>query len=169
RTEDQSIKERSRRSKTRTVVVPGQEPDAVGRRDVLPVAVALANDRQRFGGAESQSRGAAAVWQIPLSGCFTFAAQFKTETDSRRVSKSLRLGRVRYWQVIYLREAKIPLLVQCRRLRVSPERVHRRANENFDVDAHGRTPLASGARCIASIETAHGGEGTATVRAPGSG
>ena len=90
RTEDQSVEERAGRSKARAVVVPRQEPDAVGRRDVLPVPAAFANDRQGFAGTESQSGGTAAVRQIPLSDGFTFSAHFKTETDPRRISKSLQ-------------------------------------------------------------------------------
>ena len=43
------------------VVVGGEEPDAVRRRHVLPVAAALADDREGMGGPEAERRGAAAV------------------------------------------------------------------------------------------------------------
>jgi hypothetical protein len=152
RTEDQSIEERADGSKTRTVVVPRQEPNAFSGRDVLPVPAAFANDRKGFSGAESQSRGAAAVRQIALSYGFTLAAYFKTETDPRRISKSLRLGVMRFRQVIDPREAKIPSFVQCRRLRVSPKRVHRRPNKNLYVDAHRLVLSALVARFIATAE-----------------
>jgi hypothetical protein len=46
-----------------------------------------------------------------------------------------------------------PLLVERWRLRVVPERVHRRANKNLDVDAQCRTPSASIARFIAAAES----------------
>lgn len=44
-------------------------------------------------------------------------------------------------QVTDPRETKIPTLVQLGRLRVRPQRVHRRANQNLDINAarHGAT------------------------------
>jgi hypothetical protein len=87
-----------------------------------------------------------------LSYGFTLSAYFKAETDTRRISKSLRLGVMRPRQVIDPREAKIPSFVQSRRLRVSPKRVDRRPNENLDVNAHARTPFERVARFIAAAE-----------------
>ena len=87
-----------------------------------------------------------------MSDGFTLSAYFKAETDPRRIAKSLRLGAVRFRQVLDPREAQIPSFVQSRRLRVVPQRVHRRPNEDLDVDAHRLAPSAHVARFIAAAE-----------------
>src|SRR5207302_8817108 len=90
RPKNYSVEDGARRSEARSVVVPGEEPNSVSCRDVLPVAAALANDGQWRVGAELQRRRRAAVRQGTLANRFAFAADFKAEADARRISKSLR-------------------------------------------------------------------------------
>ena len=82
-----------------------------------------------------------------------FYVKCDAETNPPAISKSLRVGLVRFRQVFDSRETQIPSLVQIRCLRMSPQRIHRRPNENLDVYAHRRSRSARIARVIAAAES----------------
>src|SRR5581483_494124 len=73
-----------------------------------------------------------------------------SEPDPRRIATALRRAVVGARNAVDLREPQIPPLVQLRRLGVRPARVHRRADQDLDVDAHDRAAIA---RRIAAAES----------------
>ena len=136
RTEGEPIEQRADGAETRAVVVPGEKADAVGRWNVLPVAAPLSNDRPRIGGAEFERGGSRSVCEIALADALAFASDLEAKPDARRVAEPLRLGVAGPWKIVNLRKAEVPALMELWRLRVCPESLHRRADENLDVNAH---------------------------------
>jgi hypothetical protein len=77
------------------------------------------------------------LWQDALAGTLSPSFDLESEADARRVEELLALI-IGARKVADRREAKIPLLVQGRLLRVLPERLDRALDQGFDVDPHNR-------------------------------
>src|SRR5215467_7637950 len=96
RTEHPAVHQLAGPSKTRVIVIAGQEPDAVICWNVFPVPAAFPNNRKPVACAEFQGRGATTVCQVSFSHGFAITDHLESETDPSGVSKSLRLAFMRF-------------------------------------------------------------------------